>query len=235
MGGDVAGRLPALLEVLLVVLLRAPERARGGDLGHDRTGKPAAAVERLLRTPRRRLLGRIQIEDRGAVLAANVRTLAVDRRGVVILPEHLQQSVETHLRGIELDLHHLGVAGAVGTDLLVGRVVGHAARVAHGGGDDAGHLPECRLGSPEAAHGKDGLVHAAYFKPPWRQSPSCPAGRGKISGRGETGWLARTQGGREPQRNWMPREDSRPTEDNARSGLKNGVPAFPDRLAWGLD
>src|SRR6185437_14915840 len=33
----------------------------------------------------------------------------------------------------------------------------------------------------------------------------------------------------------MPRDDSRPTEDNARSGLKNGVPAFPDRLAWGLD
>src|SRR6185437_270387 len=26
-----------------------------------------------------------------------------------------------------------------------------------------------------------------------------------------------------------------PTKDNARSGLKNGVPAFPDRLAWGLD
>ena|SRR6185437_6865577 len=46
---------------------------------------------------------------------------------------------------------------------------------------------------------------------------------------------ARTQGGREPQRGWMPREDSRPTEDNARSGLENGVPAFPDRLAWGLD
>src|SRR6185437_421871 len=72
----------------------------------------------------------------------------------------------------------------------------------------------------------------------WRQGPSCPAGRGKIagpgprnserrapagerlSGRGETGWLARTQGGREPQRGSMPvrstGEDSRPTEDNAR-------------------
>src|SRR6185437_11229053 len=68
----------------------------------------------------------------------------------------------------------------------------------------------------------------------WRQGPSCPAGRGKIagpgprnserrapagerlSGRGETGCRARTQGGREPQRGWMPRKDSRPTEDNAR-------------------
>src|SRR6185437_11663232 len=57
----------------------------------------------------------------------------------------------------------------------------------------------------------------------------------RLSGRGETGWLARTQGGCEPQRGSTPREDSRPTEDNARSGLKNGVPAFPDRLAWGLD
>src|SRR6185437_2358229 len=26
-----------------------------------------------------------------------------------------------------------------------------------------------------------------------------------------------------------------PTKDNARSGLKNGVPAFPDRLVWGFD
>src|SRR6185437_7687619 len=57
----------------------------------------------------------------------------------------------------------------------------------------------------------------------------------RLSGRGETGWLARTQGGREPQRGSTPREDSRPTEDNARSGLKNGEPVFPDRLAWGLD
>jgi len=61
----------------------------------------------------------------------------------------------------------------------------------------------------------------------------------RLSGRGETGRLARTQGGREPQRGSMPvrstDEDSRPTEDNARSGLKNGEPAFPDRLAWGLD
>src|SRR6185437_4442867 len=35
---------------------------------------------------------------------------------------------------------------------------------------------------------------------------------GGLSRRGETGWLARTQGGREPQRGSMPREDSRPTE-----------------------
>src|SRR6185437_6905611 len=46
-----------------------------------------------------------------------------------------------------------------------------------------------------------------------------PAGE-RLSGRGETGWMARTQGGREPQRGWMPvrstGEDSRPTEDNAR-------------------
>src|SRR6185437_6586155 len=95
-----------------------------------------------------------------------------------------------------------------------------------------------------------GATKMLHFR---RQGPSCPAGRGKIAGpgprnserrapagerlwgRGETGWMARTQGGREPQRGWMPREDSRPTEDNARSGLKNGEPAFPDRLAWGLD
>src|SRR6185437_8099382 len=65
-----------------------------------------------------------------------------------------------------------------------------------------------------------------------------PAGE-RLYGRDETGWLARTQGGREPQRGSMPvrstDEDSRPTEDNARSGLKNGERAFPDRLAWGLD
>src|SRR6185437_16171517 len=81
----------------------------------------------------------------------------------------------------------------------------------------------------------------------WRQGPSCPAGRSRIagpgprnserrapagerlSGRGETRWLARTQGGREPQRGWMPREDSRPTEDNARRPV-SPRPAPLDRL-----
>src|SRR6185437_12068294 len=83
----------------------------------------------------------------------------------------------------------------------------------------------------------------------WRQGPSCPAGRGKIagpgprnserrapagkrlSGRGETGWLARTQGGREPQRGSMPREDSRPTEDNARRPVSPRPAPSPPELA----
>ena len=55
---------------------------------------------------------------------------------------------------VEDDLDHLGVAGAAGADLLVGRRLGVAAHVADGGFGDAGHLPEAAVRAPEAAGGE---------------------------------------------------------------------------------
>src|SRR6185437_11260164 len=77
-----------------------------------------------------------------------------------------------------------------------------------------GSAPRRRTGVPACGFLRP-LPDAPYRPAPLRAAPQAPAGE-ELSGRGETGWMARTQGGRGPQRGWMPREDSRPTEDNAR-------------------
>src|SRR6185437_9831189 len=63
--------------------------------------------------------------------------------------------------------------------------------------------------------------------------------RGRISGtRGAPARRSHSRGQaparRSHSRNRLAALEPAPTEGNARSGLKNGEPAFPDRLAWGL-
>jgi DNA helicase HerA-like ATPase len=80
-----AGPVPVSLVPLLVMILRDPERAGGGDLGRDPVGE--AGLLRVTRRERRRLLLRPEGEDRGAVLAAAVGPLAITARGIVGAPE----------------------------------------------------------------------------------------------------------------------------------------------------
>src|SRR5687768_1693275 len=61
---DVAARQPALLQVLLVVILRLVECRRGCDLSHDGPAIAAAVLALLLRGDRKFLLRVIVIEDR---------------------------------------------------------------------------------------------------------------------------------------------------------------------------
>jgi hypothetical protein len=96
-------------------------------------------------------------KDRRAILCAPVRALAVQLRGIVIFPENLEQIFVANLGGIELDFHSLGVTGAVGADIFVGRIVHLSAGVADTGGDDARNLAEGGLDSPETACRKRGL------------------------------------------------------------------------------
>ena len=93
--------------------------------------------------------------DPGAVLRADVVALAHALGRVVALPEDLEHLLVARLRRVEDGEHDLVVAGAAGADLLVRRVRREAARVADGGGVDAGRLPEHALGAPEAAHPED--------------------------------------------------------------------------------
>src|SRR5689334_3919718 len=73
----------ALLEVALVVLLGAPERGGGLDLGHDRVAK---ALLRALDDLARGLGLLVRLgEDHRPVLPADVRALAVELRRVVDL------------------------------------------------------------------------------------------------------------------------------------------------------
>ena len=89
--------------------------------------------------------------DGRAVLAADVRALAVPLRGVVRAPKQVEQRVVGDLRWVELDLDRLGVAGRVGADVVVGGVLGMPAGLADAGAGDAGDLAEGRLDAPEAA------------------------------------------------------------------------------------
>src|SRR5579885_2416543 len=80
-----AGCEPALLEVLLVVVLGLPERLGVLDLRHDRLRQPG--LDAVARGFGGRALLLVVHEDRGAVLLADVGSLAVQLRRVVLRPE----------------------------------------------------------------------------------------------------------------------------------------------------
>src|ERR1700683_1001505 len=111
---DVATGHAALFQILLVIVLGGIERDRGDDLRGNWFGVTMRFFERFFRGLRLGLLLRRVVEDGGAVLRAPVRALAVELRGVVILPENFQQVGVANLRGIEFHFYRLGVAGTIG-------------------------------------------------------------------------------------------------------------------------
>src|SRR5690606_32548854 len=135
--------------VLAVVLLGGVERVQRRDLGHDRRVPDLLGLQlrdHFLRDPLL-LLG--MIEDRGAVLRADVGALAVQRRGVVDREEDAQQVAVGELVRVELDLHDLRVAGRAGADLLVRRVGHVAAGVAGLHAQHATQIEENGFEAPE--------------------------------------------------------------------------------------
>ena len=69
-------------------------------------------------------------EDRRTVLRAVVRTLTVQLRGVMVLPENLQQVVIFHLRRIVFHFDGFGVTSAIAANIFVRGVLELSARVA---------------------------------------------------------------------------------------------------------
>src|SRR2546429_9808952 len=88
-GGGAAG-VAMLFEVTLVVLLGPVERGRRGDLRDDLP--PARLLLGVARCDRGFLLASVMVEDRRAVLAAEIEALAVAGRRIVDPPEHLKQA-----------------------------------------------------------------------------------------------------------------------------------------------
>src|SRR5713101_5104305 len=82
---------PALLEILLVIFLSAPELDGGHDLGHD--GPRETALRGVAGGARLALLRRRVIENDRAVLRAYVRSLTVQRCRAVVVPEDFEQVV----------------------------------------------------------------------------------------------------------------------------------------------
>src|ERR1700719_318771 len=99
-------------------------------------------------------------KNRGAVLSAEVRTLAVYLGGGVSRPENIEQLFEGHFSGIKGDLHDFGVPGFVGADIFICGIDGVAVGIAHCGVDYAGDLAKRLFHSPEASSTKSSnLVH----------------------------------------------------------------------------
>src|SRR5512132_1554231 len=139
----------ALLEVLLVVVLRLVERLGRLDLRHDR--RCVARLLARLRCECRFLLLLVVKEHDRAVLVADVPTLPVELRRIVLAPEHLQQLVVGHALRVVRHFDDLRVAGRMRAHVFVRRILERAAAVADTRARDAVELAERRLDAPEAA------------------------------------------------------------------------------------
>src|SRR5262249_53253968 len=135
--------------IVLVIVLRLVERAGGHDLRRHRLLE--ARLDPCLRRFRQSALLVVVVEARGAVLVAVVAELAVLRQRIDVVPEHVEELLEAHVRRVVGDLDRFGVAGAAVRHLLVARVGDVAAGIARGSAHDAGDLVEIGLHTPEAA------------------------------------------------------------------------------------
>ena len=162
-GAVVAVAAGVLVQIGLVVVLgqvvgaaELSRRVRGVLDGGDAGSQPQAgqlALEGLADPHSRLALGRRRRPHRRAVLGADVVAVAVQVRGVVVLPESPQQGLPALAADGRVvdDAHRLGVTGRPGTHLLVRGVGRLAAHVAHRRRDDAVLAPQDPLHAPEAA------------------------------------------------------------------------------------
>src|SRR6516162_11779561 len=98
------------------------------------------------------------VEDRRAVLAAEVEALAVAGGRIVDPPERLEQLGVADLGRVEPYLDRLGVAGTAPADPFVAGVRDVAAGVAHSRLQHPVNLAQGRLCAPEASCGERGAL-----------------------------------------------------------------------------
>src|ERR1700722_13085466 len=149
----------ALLQVLLVVFLSAPEGLRRHYLGHNRFFEGS-----LLRQPGNRsvgsffLLGRME-KYHAAVLCSPVRTLTVQLGGIMQLEKQVQEPLVAYSCLIELYFHDFCVPGSICTYVFVGGVVEFAAFVTYRRLNHPRQLLEASFNSPEASCAKCCFLH----------------------------------------------------------------------------
>src|SRR4030088_527262 len=148
------GGQPALLEVALVVVFGQIECRGRGNLGHDRLPETAALPELRFRLFGDALLLGCVIEDRGAILSPHVGPLPVERGGIVVLPEHVEQLVVAHFGWIVSDLHDLSMSRSSGAHVLVSRIGECAAKVADHRILHSSGVSECHFHAPETSRSK---------------------------------------------------------------------------------
>ena len=149
-----AGRGAALFKVALVIFLGAIEWSRRRDFRSDGPAEFAAGLQRSLGFFSDGFLLRRMEEDRGPVLRAEIGALAVHLRGIVHLPESVEQLRIAELRRVEGDLHDLGVSGFVCTHILVRWILGVTAAITHDGVSNPRDSAKCRFDPPKASGSK---------------------------------------------------------------------------------
>src|SRR3954466_3572585 len=128
---DAAGSLAALFQILLVIVLGKVVLGSGNDLRHDWLPKAPALIQSFFRSDGRGpLFGRVKEDDR-AILLSDVWPLTIERCGVVVLPEDIQQRVVRDPLRIELHLHRFGVPCGSGADVAIRRVLQLSAGIAN--------------------------------------------------------------------------------------------------------
>src|SRR5437867_4001617 len=115
------GLVGVLVVVRLVVVLGRIELSIWNYLGHDRRLEGMLLLERRDGLDRRGALRRGVEEDRGAVLSPGVGALPVQRRWIDEGEEHVEQVAVRDHRGVEGDLHGLGMTRRSGADALIAR------------------------------------------------------------------------------------------------------------------
>src|SRR5688572_11032611 len=141
-----------LLEIVLVIVLGTVPACLGDDLRHDRALPLPRRVHARLHTLRDLALLRRRVEDRRAVLRADVVALTVRRCRVVQTEEPLlEQRLVAQHRRIEHDPHRLGVAGFAVVRVVIRRVLEPTTHVADVGIEHAGDATDDFFNAPEAA------------------------------------------------------------------------------------
>src|SRR5260221_10031882 len=144
----------ALLQILLVIILCFVESRRRRNLRDDRAAIPAASLALFLRRFRCGLLIVVVIKNRRAVLLTNIRSLSVECRRIVILPENGKQIVIAESLRIVSHLDDFGMSCSPAADVLISGVFHRSAQISHACRQNSRYLAICGFYSPEASRAK---------------------------------------------------------------------------------
>src|SRR6266403_3056934 len=111
------------------------------------------------------------IEDHRTILRADIRTLSIQSRRIMIRPENLQQLFVADFGRIKLYLHDLSVPRFVGADIFVGGVRLCSSGVSDCGRDYALQVAKRLLDSPEAAGPECGFLCLHWER--WNDQRRC--------------------------------------------------------------
>src|SRR5437868_3267063 len=99
------------------------------------------------------------IENCRPVLRSEVRALPVQLRGIVVLPENIEQVSVRNFCRIIFNFNSLGMSGAVRANVFVSRVPQVPTGITNAGSRHAGNLAEHRFNTPKTSCSKCSFSH----------------------------------------------------------------------------